>query len=399
MSKSTLSGKGQTRLILLGILLVLSVLVLGFILSREDAGELASSFGLDHRAYWAAARLLITGGNPYDRLQMLALEQANGFYEPVPLMLWNPPWTMAFFVPLALLPFRISSLCWLAMTAVTALFCGLALWHVLADAEGSHDWLGILAVLAYVPTVQVLKLGQVGFLVLAGITGFLVAVSKKHDFLAGMALTPLLVKPHLTLLLLAAICWWILLKRRWRVALGWLASFTVVNLVIFLLSSTTFSQYLHAESGLPFEWRTATLGVWLRDIFGYEHSWLMFLPSVVGLFLVSLWALFRKGAWDWKRLLPALLLASTVCAPFGWSHDTVTLLPAVILVLVSLPLVKSWHRMLVLVFYGFAQLLMLLQNQLYIDNAVFYWYPLFLAALFFWQQGMVARRSAEVPIR
>ena len=180
-------------------------------------------------------------------------------------------------------------------------------------------------------------------------------------------------------------------ERRWKVLAGWAATLALTCTLVMLFSPDIFLKYLQAESGLPFVWRSATLGTWLRDVFGYERYWLQFLPSAIGLILVSIWAAIRRGNWDWPRLLPGLLLISTICAAYGWSHDTVTQLPVVVVIISRLRTLPIRKYMPLVLVYSLAQLGMLVLNQLSVENACYYWYPLILAVLYIWQRQMVRR--------
>src|SRR5438034_1868204 len=54
-------------------------------------------------AYWSGARVLLDGGDPYSSAQMLQTEVGAGWKEPNAFWCGTPPWTLAFFVPLAAL--------------------------------------------------------------------------------------------------------------------------------------------------------------------------------------------------------------------------------------------------------------------------------------------------------
>src|SRR5215470_8091828 len=66
----------------------------------------------DFIEYWSAARVFITGGNPYSEAEMLRIERGLGWTSPVALPMLNPPWVLPVFAPLAALPFRIAQMLW-----------------------------------------------------------------------------------------------------------------------------------------------------------------------------------------------------------------------------------------------------------------------------------------------
>src|SRR5262245_19868791 len=69
----------------------------------------------DFIEYWAAAKVTLAGGNPYDPAQLLPLQTANGRDTDQAIMMWNPPWSLAFVLPLGLLPAREAQLLWLVV--------------------------------------------------------------------------------------------------------------------------------------------------------------------------------------------------------------------------------------------------------------------------------------------
>lgn len=80
----------------------------------------------DFRAFWCAGSVLAAHGNPYHAAPMSACEQT-----PVPALFYRPPanialpaplpgYVLAFFVPLAALPYSYASIVWLAFIALAA---------------------------------------------------------------------------------------------------------------------------------------------------------------------------------------------------------------------------------------------------------------------------------------
>ena len=73
------------------------------------------AYGVDFRGYYAAARVVLNGGDPYDYGQVSQIlldvtgEMGNNPY-------YYPPWFCLLVVPLALLPFELSSMIWIALT-------------------------------------------------------------------------------------------------------------------------------------------------------------------------------------------------------------------------------------------------------------------------------------------
>jgi hypothetical protein len=362
-----------------------SVLV---ILTGGDLYNISSHFGNDYRVYWSATRLLMTGGNPYDSAQLLTLELANGSSGNALLLFWNPPWTLAFLIPFAVTPFPASNLVWLVFSILITLICGALLWREFAPKGDKRYALGMLAAIAYLPTLQTLKIGQITPLLLAGITVFIISVRNKRVFFAGLALALLFMKPHITFLFLAGAGWWMIRERRWKALVGAVLGFGTTCAIVALLSPAIVSQYIHAEAGLPLNLRTATLGTWLRTLFGINLYWLQFLPSVIGVILLLVWVFRHKETWNWSRSLPVLLLSSVIFAAYGWSYDTMILIPVVIVLVSRVRILPSRERIILISGYVLTQIVILVLNQVSLDGAVYYWYPPALAGLYLWQLQM-----------
>ena len=67
----------------------------------------------DFQAYWGASHLLSHSQNFTDPVLLLEIEQeATGFDQEHALIAWNPPWFLAWFLPLGLLGFDRASWTW-----------------------------------------------------------------------------------------------------------------------------------------------------------------------------------------------------------------------------------------------------------------------------------------------
>ena len=382
-------GQQQVRIVILSGLVLASLALLVVILVYDTPIDIVQVCRSDFKQYWCAARALPEKANPYDSRTCAACDLIGVWQDWGPVTTWNPPYTFIVVLPLAALPFDLAAMAWLATNALLVTTCGAVLWHLLAPSGDRRYWLGMLAAVAYMPTIRTILLGQISLWLLAGITGFLLTVRAKRDYLAGAALTLLAIKPHISLIFLVGAAWWVLRERRWKIPLGGLATLAAASAVVTMISPQVFVQYMNTITEPPLYWHTTTLGNWLRVVFGFELSWLLFLPTVIGLILFVTWAMRRKGGWDWQQLAPGLLLASIISAAYGWPHDQVTLLPVVVVLLARLRFLSRGQRALLMSLYVLTQLGMLLLNQYGIDSPYYYWYPLVLAGLYAWQQLMI----------
>ncbi len=384
------------RLAILVTLVVASIALLVVVYSQQTSKQ-ARIGTTDFIQYWAAAKLLIEGKNPYDSIAMVEVEQTIDSVRTEPILMWNPPWTLVLALPFALLPFGIASWFWLVVNVALALTCGMLLWHMYLRGRNLRIWLGALCTACFMPVLQAIQMGQISLWLLVGVTGFLVAIREKRFYLAGAALFFLTIKPHVVLIFIAAVVWWILREKKWRILVGGVAALFAASVVVGLISPAVFSQYLHAAASPPLYWRSASMGTWLRTLFGADKQWLQFLPTVIGLAGFIVWALRYKDNWEWPSLVPGLLLASTISSAYGWGFDQVTLIPAAVTLILGLKYLQPRQRILLLGLYVLAQAVLLLETQLLVDSSVEYWFPLVLVSLYVWQKRMLRSTKTRPP--
>ena len=283
----------------------------------------------DFIEYWAAAKLTLDGGNPYDARQLLPLQQANGRDTDKAVMMWNPPWSLTVVLPLGLLPAREAQLLWLAVNLVAIGFCGDRPWLLLGGRR-DRRWLGWAVALAALPTAFALQSGQIGPLLLLGAVLFLECERRGYHYAAGAATVLLAIKPHLAYLVWLAIPCDAFARGRWRILIGGAVAGLACSAVPMLFDPPVWQQYADAMRRRPPEgWVSPTLGTLRRLEFGEERLGLQFVTVVAGLAWFAWHWRKRKGEWDWAEQLPLLLLVSFVTAPYGaWPFDMVLLLPA-----------------------------------------------------------------------
>ena len=289
----------------------------------------------DFVEYWAAVKLTIAGENPYDPSLLLPLQQLAGRQTEEAVMMWNPPWSLALVLPLGLLPGREAQLLWLAVNLLAIGFCGDRLW-LLCGGSRERRWVGVLVVLAALPTAFALQSGQIGPLLLLGAVLFLECQRRGWQFWAGAATVLLAVKPHLAYLVWVAILFDAVIRGRWRVLVGGAVAGLICTVVALACNHQVLQQYADALGNRPpAQWVSPTIGTVLRLAVGAEFFRLQFIPVVLGLVWFAWhWRRFTSASssdgrvWDWCEQLPLLLLVSFVTAPYGaWPFDMVLLLP------------------------------------------------------------------------
>jgi len=267
----------------------------------------------DFVEYWAAGRLTLTGGNPYDPEQMLRLERAAGRPLEEAVMLWPPPWVLPLLVPFGALPYPLARSLWFLLQLAALAWSGTQLSHSL-HVRPARPW-GVWAlVFTFAPALHALKAGQITPLMLPALVEAMRAFPR-HPFRAGLWSALLLVKPHLAYLVLLTLLAESIRQRKPGFALGLFAAVAGASALSGLLQPAVFEQYLHAwQHHPPADWATATLGGFLRLLIGPSYVALQFLPPLIGL---GLWLRYRPSISE----IPLWTLISLATAAYGWTFD------------------------------------------------------------------------------
>jgi hypothetical protein len=288
--------------------------------------NIASSLGLaDFIAYWAAGRLNAFGDNPYSFETLLPLQQAQGWAESYPNMMYYPPWTLPLVMPFGVLSYSAARLLWLVIHLGIVLACADWLWRYYDGPARYRRWAWVW-VLAFVPTLIALRMGQIGPLMLLGIVGFLHFEKRGHDWLAGAALLLPAVKPHAVYLFGLAVLVWAVYRRRWSILFGGIATALAAVSIAFAFNPHVLEQYRFALENPPSVNITPTFGALLRLVFGADQTWLQYMPSALGLLWFPFFWWQRREAWSWQHQAPLLLLVSFLTSAYGsWVFDLVIL--------------------------------------------------------------------------
>lgn len=318
--------------------LILWTLILVMLVWHADELRKAKDEGLiplnDFEEYWAASRIFLRGDNPYDASAVLAEQRTLGWAQQKPLMMWNPPWTLPWLMPLSSLPFWTARAVWFLVSLGLVLVIADWFWRQYGGRD-SRRWVSWVATLLFIPVGTSLFLGQITPFVLAGAAAFLWCVQKKRPFCAGIATLPLAIKPHLLYLFWIFLLFWIVKEKRWRVVGGVCAAFAVSSLIVILVNPAVFVDYYRAlgsPSG-PEVWQTPTWGMALLMLFPNAGEWVRYLPSALGVIAAcGLWRAWRHS-FDWRRHFPIIALFSVTTSSFSWMFDWVVLLPVVVIML------------------------------------------------------------------
>lgn len=328
----------------------------------------------DFVAYWATARLFVTGKHPYSATQILQIERSLSTAFRHPQFMLYPPWTLPLFALDAGASYHLAHLLWFVLTIALDGLSAIGLW-LYFDGSRSKLWIPLLVAASFVQMGVAEGVGQVTPLILACLTAFLLLMKKKKYFFAGMCLLGLGIKPQLLYLVFLAILIWIVRKRRWSVLAGALFVSAALFLIAIWYNPNSLDYFQQAlPNALGY---ICGVGGVLRSIFGLQHTWLQFLPSVVGLAWFLWFARRRRGQWDWQRDLPILLLVSISSAAYGWPHDFILILPA----LIALAVKGAYRSPTALLCYLAVQVIILMAgslSQAWMFTAGLLWIPIYL---------------------
>lgn len=164
----------------------------------------------DFVSFWAAAKLILAGGSPYDQAALYALQGPSKY-----AFLYPPPFLFPI-LPFGALPYSTGLFAWV--------IAGIAIFFMAARKLSPSPW----PVLAMPALLVNAADGQNGALTGALFVGAALTIEKR-PFIAGLLLGCFIVKPHLALMFPFAF----LFGRQWQVIAG-----GIVSVLFWVLAST-----------------------------------------------------------------------------------------------------------------------------------------------------------------
>ena len=290
-------------------------------LSTSGLDPTGKPLGTDFLAFWSAAKVALTGpaAAVYDAarlapIQSAAFGGADVGYAPFPY----PPTFLLLCLPFGLLPYLPALAAWVAATGY-------------AYVRAVRGWLPegrghLVPALAFPAVVINLAHGQTAFLTTALFAGGALLL-RRRDFLAGLLLGALVIKPHLGVLIPVAL----IASRNWRAVAGAGLSFTALTFV----SATVFG--LDAWRALPAQLDAQRSIVEqglldpakLQSVFGAARLLGAGLGAAYGLqALTGLLAAAVVAVVAWRRpeargIGPVLIAATLMSGPYLLDYDLV----------------------------------------------------------------------------
>jgi len=343
---------------------------------------------IDFIQYWSSRQLLVRGENPYDPALLYEIERAQGLPDPVPIMMWNPPWLVMLLSPVLSFGFLTSCAVWLGVSIVLIAISGFLAARTYVPGMRPPP-LVIAAMFLFEPHLSSIRFGQLGILYALCVAAFLWGARRNDPMTMGLSLVPLTVKPHLFYLAFVFLAYWVLVERKWKVVLWAAVGFGVLLVATELSYPHAIARWVEAlATKPPMHWAVGTLvGIVRTLVFsltGEVVQWpLAVIPGITTAAFVA-WLAFVRPDPDVIWRLPAVLGLSLFTAPYGWLFDQAQLvvIQVGLVALVSRPGTTPRVRRPVLLALVLVQGMMELQNVLgFRDHRWFFWSSITLAIL------------------
>src|SRR5580765_148273 len=238
------------------------------------------------------------------------------------------------FAPFAALPYGTALALWLTVSVLLYGLCCYAIWRACSNLQ-REGWLVLLLVLAYPAFFHLIVWGQTSALPLASFTAAYLALRAERNFLAGLAIGCLMIKPQLGL----AAAFLFVAAQEWRVVAGAIVS-SLANLLAGWayygtpVMQTYFAQLWHSPGLMPqLEprlYQTHSLrALWALLLAWPSVAFWMYVASAVAVLYVTY--LCWKSGVSLNLRFSALLLATVLVSPHLTVYDLVILAPAFLL--------------------------------------------------------------------
>jgi hypothetical protein len=289
-------------------------------LTDKDAGR------GDFLEYWAAGQQLTHGASPYDPAGIMRLERAVGREGNQPKFTFSPPVVLLLALPLGFVTPKVGLILWLLILHASLFTSIWILWILHGRPDSALHWCSYL----FPPALACLMAGQLGIFLLLGVVLFLYFHGSR-PFVAGAALLPCILKPHLFLPISIVLLLWVASRKAYRVLGGFFALLLASSALTLCFQGPVWSQYFEMmrATGVLHEF-VPTLSVAFRYLIDRNAVWLEFVPVAGGCVWAVWYFLTRRTRWSWMDEGLLVLLVSAACAPYSLFSDEAILLPAVL---------------------------------------------------------------------
>ncbi len=347
---------------------------------------------------------MVEGGDPYNHDAMARMQRENrtavvpNASDEMPVVVWDPPWLNLVLLPLTALSFPAAAATWMFVNLALLGVAVLLSLRLLGAEQDERAFLwGVVATMAFGGTLALIKMGQIGSLVLVSLLLALWLKQIGRDWLAGAVLLLACIKPHLSYLVLLMLAVDSVRARRVGLIGGLAATVVASTLVSWIFFPRWLASYVELLHATPFrEVYTSTVGSFATHVLHFRllrHAWVLVLPLS--------WPLLRIAKEEgWMTATNLALLVSVPLAPFGYTFDQVVLVPALVQIVVWLTSTERRTRRrflcvppLLAIYVAYWVLLSQGQRPYY----WFFWVPLALLVVYVVLRATVASEASTSP--
>src|SRR5258708_1159944 len=355
----------------------------------------------DSIQYWAAGKLLLHRDNPYDVKSTVELEWEQGYEQSRPVLVRTPPWSLFLFVPLGLVNAFWGWLLWMTASVASRLLA-MRLSRNLFQKRDELRSVFLFVGYLFAPVLACLEASQIGFVLLIGIVLFLY-FEKERPFLAGAALALPFAKPHLLFFFWLAFFLWIVLRKKFAIAGGFVTAVAAVTILALIFDPAAFQHYreMLRTAAIEREFIPTVSGV-LRLILFRPYFRAQFIPMMLGL-VWSVWFCLRNMSnWSWRDHGLTVMVISILTTPYSWLTDEVVLLPAVLFAAMCVFGGNQRFRVttrIALVVFGFLNWMMLwlIASHIPLQSGIYFWSSLLWCAWYFYGRHRLSAQYKEPP--
>jgi len=325
----------------------------------------------DSMQYWAAAKQMIHGENAYEVRRIR-----------------TPPWSLFLFLPLGIANAFWGWVLWIAASVASLILSMRLSWKMFGRGAESRSFFLIVGYL-FAPVLACLESGQIGLILLVGIILFL-AYENSRPFVAGTALVIPFAKPHLLVFFWMALLFWVVARKRFTVAAGFITGVAGATILALLLDSHVIQHYreLLRTAQIDSDFIPTVSGV-VRLIFFRQYFRVQFIPTLLGM-IWCMWFCFRNiRNWSWRDHGLTVMAVSILTTPYSFLNDEVVLLPAILFSAMRMFDGKEKPPVgtrIVILTCGFLNwiMLMLLALQIPLQSGIYFWSSLLWCGWFFY---------------
>ena len=279
----------------------------------------------DFAGFWAGARLIVLGIDPYDPSVYRSAIAQLGTQHPDVTVFGYPPWMALALLPFGFLPLPLASGLWTGAGLIAGVYALRALLRAVVPELPLVHWLAGLTLLASQAGIATFFNGQWAFLLLAVSIGIFL-LQAEHPRIAGLLAVCAFAKPQL--FTFAAWSWLRAAHAQGRLLA--FASIAAGGVILIVLATLIVAPVAFASWWASvFLWRvsdptTPTLSASFADLLGSRGAFAAVAVLVVALVIALR---LRPTSLGWWSLWPVLSLLG---ATYTHSYDQLLLLPPLI---------------------------------------------------------------------